>query len=49
LKTHKIRTKNEHYFYSSRVTGDIRIIWQFDEYNQINIIMVDFGGHDEVY
>jgi mRNA-degrading endonuclease YafQ of YafQ-DinJ toxin-antitoxin module len=31
--------------YSSRVTGDIRIIWNFDSNNALILILIDIGGH----
>ncbi len=44
LKTHKVSTPKWGELYSSRVTGDIRIIWrQLDK--QLILILVDIGGH----
>jgi len=43
LKSHKVQN-----LYSSRVTGDIRIIWQYnpDNNNEIQILeLLDIGGH----
>jgi mRNA-degrading endonuclease YafQ of YafQ-DinJ toxin-antitoxin module len=43
LKSHKVQ-----HVYSSRVTGDIRIIWQYnpDNNNEIQILeLLDIGGH----
>ena len=47
LKTHKVRSKLFGIKYSSSVTGDIRIIWDFDEENEeIKVLEVyDIGGH----
>jgi mRNA interferase YafQ len=45
LKTHKVDAKIANQVFSSRVTGDLRIIWQFDNY-KINVIdLLDLGGH----
>jgi mRNA-degrading endonuclease YafQ of YafQ-DinJ toxin-antitoxin module len=53
LKTHKVNAiiaKSQ--LYSSSITGDIRIIWDYNNGN-INIIdLLDIGGHsgkDKVY
>jgi mRNA-degrading endonuclease YafQ of YafQ-DinJ toxin-antitoxin module len=48
LKTHKVSHSVYGGMYSSRVTGDIRIIWNFDE-KRINILALDIGTHGEVY
>ncbi|MEI6728828.1 MAG: type II toxin-antitoxin system mRNA interferase toxin, RelE/StbE family [bacterium] len=45
LKTHKVNTKIKKGVYSSSISGDLRIIWEFNE-NEINIIdLLDIGGH----
>jgi mRNA-degrading endonuclease YafQ of YafQ-DinJ toxin-antitoxin module len=49
LRSHKVRL---HYFgevWSTRVTGDIRILWDHDEDNQQVILLLTIGGHDYVY
>jgi len=46
LKTHKVNTKNLGVQYSSRVDGDLRIIWNFDQDQKINIMLLDIGGHE---
>jgi mRNA interferase YafQ len=33
LKTHKVNSKVKKGVFSSRVTGDIRIVWEFSETN----------------
>lgn len=44
LRTHKVNSKRYGVKRSSRVTGDIRIIWEF--YNsKIYIHLLDIGGH----
>lgn len=45
LKTHKVDAKIGNNVCSSRVSGDIRIIWKFDENNEIVILLLDVGGH----
>jgi len=49
LRSHKVRTKKYGEVYSSRVTGDIRIIWQFIESGKFVILCLAIGGHDKVY
>lgn len=44
LRTHKVNTRSYGIRYSSRVTGDIRIIWDFFEGKTI-IIAITIGGH----
>ena len=45
INTHKVYAKIGFEAYSSRITGDIRIIWNFDE-DQIKVIdLLDIGGH----
>lgn len=44
LKTHKVNTRNHGEKYSSRVTGDLRIIWDFVNGKAI-IITFTIGGH----
>jgi len=40
-----VRTKNNFSAFSSKVTGDLRIIWNFNE-DQIQVIdLLDIGGH----
>jgi len=34
---------------SSRITGDIRLIWEYNQENEIEIILLTIGGHDRVY
>lgn len=50
LRTHKINSSVHGTMYSSRVTSDIRILWDFSKDNNIAyIVAVDIGGHDVVY
>ena len=45
LKTHQANTKNYREKWSSWVTGDIRIIWDYDTENRLVIILLDIGKH----
>ena len=45
LKTHRANTKNYGAKWSSWVTGDIRIIWDYDTENRLVIILLDIGKH----
>jgi len=45
LKSHKVQTPNFGECWSSRVTGDIRLIWDFDEDDNVIILVLDIGGH----
>ncbi len=47
LNTHKVLTKKFGTAYSSRVTGDIRIIWKFSD-KKLIILLLTIQGH-EVY
>jgi mRNA-degrading endonuclease YafQ of YafQ-DinJ toxin-antitoxin module len=50
LKSHKVNTPKFAECYSSRVTGDLRVIWRFGDDGEIVMIeLLDIGGHDEVY
>ena len=45
LKTHKVMTAKFGRCYSSRVSGDIRIIWDFVEGKRV-ILALALGGHE---
>lgn len=45
LKSHKVNSRKYGTKWSSRVTGDIRIIWDFGKAKQPIIIAFDIGGH----
>lgn len=46
IKTHKVMSRNFSETYSSRVTGDIRVIWVYGKEEQMRIIdLLDIGGH----
>ena len=44
LKTHKVQISNYGIVYSSSVTKDLRIIWDFEK-DKVTIILLDIGGH----
>jgi mRNA-degrading endonuclease YafQ of YafQ-DinJ toxin-antitoxin module len=48
LKTHKVNSKNFGLKFASRINGDLRFIWDFnDQTSEIEIIeILDIGGHD---
>jgi mRNA-degrading endonuclease YafQ of YafQ-DinJ toxin-antitoxin module len=45
LKSHKVQSKNFGICQSSRVTKDIRIIWNYDKNGEIFILILTIGGH----
>ncbi len=45
LKSHKVNTKNYGQRWSSWVTGDMRIIWDYDNANRLVILLLDIGSH----
>lgn len=45
LKTHRVSHKIAGKAFSSWVSGDIRIIWDFTKDNQSIILLIDLGGH----
>ncbi len=51
LNTHVINQNEFQYdkVLSSRVTGDVRILWAFDHDENLVIILLKIGGHDQVY
>lgn len=52
LKTHQVESRHFGKTWSSKIDGDLRIIWNFDENDQIKILLLDIGGHsgkDKVY
>lgn len=46
LKTHKVVSKHYGKRYSSRIDGDLRIIWDFDENDNLVLLLLDIGGHE---
>lgn len=52
LKNHKVNSRLFGHKWSSRVSGDIRITWDFSEQNTIIILLLDIGsqtGRKRVY
>jgi len=52
LQSHKVNTRNYGIRWSSWVTGDLRIIWDYDTEQRLVIILLDIGTHsgtDKVY
>lgn len=45
LHSHKVDTLAYGQRWSSSVTGDIRIIWDYDSENRLIILLLDIGGH----
>lgn len=45
LKTHRANTRNYGEKWSSWVTGDIRIIWGYDQKERLVITLLDLGKH----
>lgn len=45
LGTHKVNTKNYGEKWSSWATGDIRIIWDYDNEEKLVIILLGIGRH----
>ena len=43
LRSHKVRDDEGQPAYSSRVTGDLRVIWRYKSSN--GIILLNIGGH----
>lgn len=48
LRTYKVQSRNFEQAWSSRVTGDVRIIWDFID-AEATIMALDVGGHSTVY
>lgn len=52
LKTHRVQHRFAGKAFSSHVTGNIRLIWDFTKDNKNKILLIDLGGHsgkDKVY
>ena len=45
IKSHKVITKHGISAFSSRVTGDLRIIWDFNDTDIQILELLDIGGH----
>jgi len=49
LQTHQVNLPSLGYVRSSRVTGDLRLLWVFDHEDALLIIAIRLQGHDTVY
>lgn len=45
LNSHKVSTRDYGERWSSWVTGDIRIIWDYDDQESLVLLLLDIGGH----
>ena len=45
LKTHKVDSKVKSEVYSSSISGDLRIIWEFSQDKVRVLDLLDIGGH----
>lgn len=45
LRTHKVNTAKWGKVYSSRITKDLRVLWDFIDDNLV-ILIIDIGGHE---
>ncbi|OGJ47923.1 hypothetical protein A2229_02970 [Candidatus Peregrinibacteria bacterium RIFOXYA2_FULL_33_7] len=46
LKTHKVQSRKYGLMYSSCITGDLRLIWNFDQEDNLILFLLDIGGHE---
>lgn len=49
LKSHTVGENEHGNIWSSRVTGDIRVLWPYSSEQTLVIILLKVGGHDYVY
>lgn len=49
LNSHKVNTPNYGVRWSSWVTGDIRIIWDYDTEERLVILLLDIGKHTDTH
>lgn len=45
LGSHEVESRNFGLVYSTRVTGDLRILWEFDDRGNMLILLLTIGGH----
>jgi mRNA-degrading endonuclease YafQ of YafQ-DinJ toxin-antitoxin module len=45
LSTHPINHSEFGFVNASSITGDLRILWQFDDEYNLIILLLDIGGH----
>lgn len=49
LKSHKVNTPSYGERWSSWITGDIRVIWDYDKKERLLILLLDIGGHSGIH
>lgn len=49
LKSHQVNTLNYGIKWSARVTGDLRVIWEYDKENRLTLLLLEIGGHSGKY
>lgn len=49
LRSHKVNTPHHGVRWSSWVTGDVRIIWDYDDKYRLVIILLAIGGHSGIH
>jgi mRNA-degrading endonuclease YafQ of YafQ-DinJ toxin-antitoxin module len=49
LGSHKVNLSLYGEVWSSKVNGDTRIIWDYNNSGEIEIILINIGGHNQVY
>ena len=49
LKSHKVSTSQFGQVWSIRITGDIRVLWNYNDGNQLVLLLLNIGGHGDVY
>jgi mRNA-degrading endonuclease YafQ of YafQ-DinJ toxin-antitoxin module len=49
LKSHKVNSKDFGMVWSSRVTGDLRLLWIYDSKIKLVIIALTLGTHTDKY
>jgi mRNA-degrading endonuclease YafQ of YafQ-DinJ toxin-antitoxin module len=47
LKSHKVDTKKNKNVWSSWVSGDIRVVWAFDENDNLVILVLEKSSHSD--
>lgn len=46
LRSHKVNTRNYGQRWSSRITGDLRLIWDYTQHaDKVCILLLDIGSH----
>lgn len=45
LRTHKVNLSEVGVVYSSRITGDLRVLWEYQKNSEVLILLLKLGGH----